>query len=89
MHKLNVSAIVMAAGLFAAAPSFAQTSSAQKQHTQDGGSPTMVGPGSKAYKQRTDGEGPAVVGPGSGAYKQGAQSLSHADETPVGAAKQK
>jgi hypothetical protein len=46
-----------------AAPAFAQTP-ATKQKTQDGNSPTMVGPASKAYKQQTQSlsHGDAPVG---------------------------
>jgi hypothetical protein len=73
--------IVILTGLLGAAPAFAQTpqpqnqtsqaqkptSQVQKQRTQDGNSPTTVGPASKAYKQRTQGDLPEV-GPASGAY---------------------
>jgi hypothetical protein len=77
----------MGASLLMAAPVFAQTTP-QKQQTQDGNSPTTVGPGSAAYKQKTqDGNSPTMVGPASGAYKQKTQSLSHGD-APVGVAKQ-
>ena len=73
MKLLNLSATIMAAGLLAAVPAFAQTA-AQKQQTQDGSSPTTVGPGSAASKQRTqDGNSPTTVGPGSTAYKQRTQ----------------
>jgi hypothetical protein len=44
-----------------------------KQKTQDGDSPTQVGPASGAYKQQTDGNSPPIVGPASGAYKQQTQ----------------
>jgi hypothetical protein len=87
MRFLNVSATVLAAGLLAAVPAFAQTPSAQKQPTQDGNSPTMVGPGSVATKQRTQEGSPVDVGPGSKAYKQRTQSLSHGD-VPADATKQ-
>jgi hypothetical protein len=70
MKALNFSVIAMAAGLLVAAPAFAQSTNGQKQRTQDGGTPTVVGPASKASKQRTDGDSPTVVGPASGAYKQ-------------------
>jgi len=70
MRLLKLSPIIMIAGLLASASVWAQTP-AQKQQTQDGGGPPMVGPGSAAYKQKTqDGNGPAMVGPGSAAYKQ-------------------
>lgn len=86
MKTLSLAVLAMGAGLLVAAPAFAQ--SAEKQKTQDGGSPTTVGPASGAYKQKTqDGGGPTVVGPASGAYKQKTQSLSHG-EAPVGVAKQ-
>jgi hypothetical protein len=88
MKALRLSVIAMGAGLLMAAPAFAQTTPAQKQQTQDGGSPTQVGPASAAYKQKTqDGGSPTLVGPASGAYKQKTQSLSHGD-IPVGVAKQ-
>jgi hypothetical protein len=77
MKKLSLTPVIMIAGLLAAAPAFAQTTP-KKQATQDGNSPTTVGPGSKAYKQSTDGDSPTIVGPGSKAYKQNTQSLSHA-----------
>ncbi len=87
MKVLRLSVIAMGA-LLMAAPAFAQTTPAQKQKTQDGNSPTTVGPGSAAYKQKTqDGNSPTMVGPGSAAYKQKTQSLSHGD-APVGVAKQ-
>lgn len=72
--------VLIVAGLLIAAPALAQTpqgqtqmsqtqkSQAQKQPTQDGNSPTTVGPASKAYKQKTQGDLPEV-GPASGAYK--------------------
>jgi hypothetical protein len=74
MKKLCCSQIVMIAGLLIAAPAFAQapqtqqqqTAQAKKQKTQDGNSPTTVGPGSRAYKQQTQGDLPEV-GPASGA----------------------
>jgi len=73
--------LVILAGLLGAAPAFAQTTQSQnqtsqaqkpasevkKQRTQDGNSPTTVGPGSKAYKQQTQGDLPEV-GPASKAY---------------------
>jgi hypothetical protein len=91
MRVLPASAVLIAAGLLVAAPVSAQTSpdnkppaSAQKQKTQDGNSPTTVGPGSAAYKQKTqDGNSPTMVGPGSGAYKQKTQSMSHSDGSPA------
>ena len=74
MKFLTLSATVLAAGLFATVPAFAQTTPAQKQQTQDGNSPTTVGPGSLASKQRTqDGNSPTTVGPGSLASKQRTQ----------------
>ncbi len=81
MKILSASAILIAAGfLVSAAPLSAQTTSADKQRTQDGNSPSSVGPGSAAYKQRTqDGNSPTAVGPGSAAYKQKTQSMSHPD----------
>jgi hypothetical protein len=86
MKTLTLAMLAMGAGLLVAGPSFAQT--AEKQKTQDGNSPTTVGPGSAAYKQKTqDGGSPTMVGPASGAYKQKTQSLSHGD-VPVGVAKQ-
>ena len=95
MKILPVSAALIAAGLLVGGPVWAQTgadkppaASGQKQRTQDGGSPTTVGPGSAAYKQRTqDGGSPTTVGPGSSAYKQRTQSLSHSDGS-AGAVKQ-
>jgi hypothetical protein len=70
MKTLRFSVIAMGAALLMAAPAFAQT----KQPTQDGNSPTTVGPGSAAYKQKTqDGNSPTTVGPGSAAYKQKTQ----------------
>jgi len=73
MIRYKLSPIIMIAGLLAVAPALAQTT-AQKQKTQDGNGPAMVGPGSAAYKQKTqDGNGPAMVGPGSAAYKQKTQ----------------
>jgi hypothetical protein len=87
MKTLRLSVIAIGAGLLLAAPAFAQTTP-EKQKTQDGGGPAVVGPGSAASKQKTqDGGGPSVVGPGSAAYKQKTQSLSHGD-VPVGVAKQ-
>jgi hypothetical protein len=72
MKTLRLSVIAMGA-LLMAAPAFAQTD-ATKQKTQDGNSPTQVGPGSAAYKQKTqDGGSPTIVGPGSAAYKQKTQ----------------
>jgi len=72
MKSVRLSLIAMGA-LLVAAPAFAQTP-ATKQKTQDGNSPTTVGPGSKAYKQQTqDGNSPTTVGPGSKAYKQQTQ----------------
>ncbi|MEA2738049.1 MAG: hypothetical protein QOH05_1356 [Acetobacteraceae bacterium] len=80
MTVFGRSASVMFVGLLIAAPTFAQTSQqapqgqtqtqtsqVQKQRTQDGNSPTTVGPASGAYKQRTQGDLPEV-GPASGAY---------------------
>jgi hypothetical protein len=88
MKILSVSAIALAAGLLAAAPAFAQTTPAEKQKTQDGGSPAMTGPASGASKQKTqDGGSPTMVGPASKAYKQKTQSLSHG-EAPTGVTKQ-
>jgi hypothetical protein len=76
MKILRLSVLAMGAGLLVAAPAFAQTP-AQKQKTQDGNSPTTVGPGSAAYKQKTqDGNSPTTVGPGSAAYKQKTQDGS-------------
>jgi hypothetical protein len=73
MKTLSFSAIAIGAGLLIAAPAFAQDP-ATKQKTQDGNSPTMVGPASGAYKQKTqDGNSPTMVGPASGAYKQKTQ----------------
>jgi hypothetical protein len=80
MKLIGHSQLLMVAGLLVAAPALAQTpqaqtetnqtqkSQAQKQPTQDGNSPTTVGPASKAYKQETQGDLPEV-GPASGAYK--------------------
>jgi hypothetical protein len=45
---------------------------ATKQRTQDGNSPTTVGPASGAYKQRTQGALPDI-GPASGAYNGNVQ----------------
>jgi hypothetical protein len=74
MKTLRFAVIAMGAGLLMAAPAFAQTTPVQKQPTQDGNSPTTVGPASKAYKQKTqDGNSPTIVGPGSAAYKQKTQ----------------
>jgi hypothetical protein len=104
MKLFSLSAAMMVAGVLIAAPVYAQAptkqktdgdgltqvgpgSKAYKQKT-DGDGLTQVGPGSKAYKQRTDGDGLAQVGPGSKAYKQNTQSLSHADGSPMGLAKQ-
>jgi hypothetical protein len=80
MKVFSRSSMAMVASLVIAAPALAQTpqaqtpaspqkqtSQAQKQHTQDGNSPTTVGPGSQAYKQRTQGDLPEV-GPASRAY---------------------
>jgi hypothetical protein len=53
-------------------PAHVQTSQAQKQKTQDGNSPTTVGPASGAYKQKTQGSLPEV-GPASGAYNGNVQ----------------
>jgi hypothetical protein len=73
MKAIRLSVIAIGAGLLMAAPAFAQTP-ATKQKTQDGNSPTMVGPASGAYKQKTqDGNSPTMVGPASGAYKQKTQ----------------
>jgi hypothetical protein len=74
MKTLRLSVLAMGAGLLLAAPAFAQSTPATKQNTQDGNSPTTVGPGSAAYKQKTqDGNSPTMVGPASGAYKQKTQ----------------
>jgi hypothetical protein len=63
-----VAALLVAPSAFAQAPQKPdQTQHAKKQATQDGNSPTTVGPGSKAYKQKTQGDLPEV-GPASGAY---------------------
>ena len=71
MKTLSLSVLAIGAGLLVAAPAFAQ---ATKQKTQDGNSPTTVGPASGAYKQKTqDGNSPTMVGPASGAYKQKTQ----------------
>jgi hypothetical protein len=81
MKILGRPSLVILAGLLGAAPAFAQTTQSQnqtsqaqkpasevkKQRTQDGNSPTTVGPGSKAYKQQTQGDLPEV-GPASKAY---------------------
>lgn len=70
--------VALAAGLFVATPlavtpAFAQATNnappTTKQPT-DGNSPTVVGPGSGAFKQSTDGNSPTIVGPGSAAFKQ-------------------
>jgi hypothetical protein len=61
MNKFRIAAIAMGA-LLMAAPAFAQTP-ATKQKTQDGNSPTTVGPASKAgkaYKQPTQGLPPGL-----------------------------
>ena len=87
MKILGLSVSLMAAGLLLAAPSFAQTSTGEKQKT-DGNSPTTVGPASGASKQRTDGNSPTMVGPGSAAFKQRTQSFAHPDGSPAGVAKQ-
>jgi hypothetical protein len=72
--SLNLSAVMMVAVLLGAMPAFAESAPVQKQQTQDGNSPTTVGPGSAASKQRTqDGNSPSTVGPGSGAFKQHTQ----------------
>jgi len=77
MKSVSISRGILLAGLLVAAPAFAQTSPAQKQRTQDGNSPTTVGPGSAAYKQHAqDGNSPTSVGAGSRAYKQKAQNIS-------------
>jgi hypothetical protein len=91
MKILSLSVIAMGAGLLMAAPAFAQTTPVQKQQTQDGNSPTTVGPGSAAYKQKTqDGNSPTMVGPGSAAYKQKTQADGPAMVGPAsGAYKQK
>jgi hypothetical protein len=76
-HMKTWSAMIVSIGLLRAAPAFAQTETpGQKQATQDGNSPTTVGPGSKAYKQKS--QSLAHSDPGS-AYKQKTQSLSHSD----------
>lgn len=53
MKAHNSWMLVATAGLLLASSVFAQTSPAQKQKTQDGNSPTTVGPASGAYKQKT------------------------------------
>ncbi len=74
MKPTSVLPLLMGATLLIAIPALAQTTVtpttpiASSQKT-DGEAPTIVGPGSAAYKQGTDGEAPTVVGPGSGAYK--------------------
>ena len=85
MKLLKLTPVIMIAGLIASAPVWAQT--AEKQKTQDGNGPAMVGPGSAAYKQKTDGAGPPMVGPASGAYKQNTQSMAH-EAAPSEVAKQ-
>jgi hypothetical protein len=50
MRILPAAAALMVASVLIAAPVFAQSSTKQKT---DGDSPTTVGPGSKAYKQKT------------------------------------
>ncbi len=87
MRTFRLSPLIMLGGLLLAAPAFAQTTTPAKQKT-DGDGPTMIGPASGAFKQKTDGDSPTVVGPGSAAYKQRTQSLSHADPTQNGLAKQ-
>jgi general stress protein YciG len=90
MNILKLSAALMVGGLLVAAPAFAQTTSAKKQPTQEGG-PSMPGPtggnfnADPNYKQRTQEGGPSMPGPVGGNfnadpnYKQRTQSLSHAD----------
>jgi hypothetical protein len=84
MKAFGRSQLLMVAGLLLAAPALAQSPQGQKQPTQDGNSPTTVGPGSAASKQqtqnmahsdpsgakkqKTQGDLPEV-GPASGAYK--------------------
>jgi len=87
MKIFNRSAALLAAGLLIAIPAFAQTSSDQKQKTQDGGqtlSPSTF-PGTPATKQRTQDGGQTLsptTFPGTVASKQrtqdGGQTLSPA-----------
>jgi hypothetical protein len=59
-------------GVLAAASSFAQAPSDQKQHAQDGSSSAMKSGAVSAEKQKTQGSLP-MVGPASGAYKHNTQ----------------
>jgi hypothetical protein len=71
MKMLNLSAALLTAGLFAAAPAFAQTTPAQKQPTQEGGGPSERLPCGQPYnansmadpncKQRTQSEVPSMA----------------------------
>jgi hypothetical protein len=70
-RNMRIGPILALVGVIAATAVSAQE--ATKQKTQDGNSPTQVGPASGAYKQQTDGNSPPMVGPASGAYKQQTQ----------------
>jgi len=67
----GLAALILIAGVGATS---AQQPTPTKQKTQDGNSPTTVGPASGAYKQKTDGGSLPMVGPASGAYKQNTQA---------------
>ena len=76
MKSLCALSLVTGAVLLTVVPAFAQTTATPTKpvassQKSDGDSPTIVGPGSGAYKQGTDGAAPTQVGPGSGAYRQG------------------
>jgi hypothetical protein len=81
MKPTSALSLLMGATLLIAIPALAQTTTTPTAATPssqktDGESPTVVGPGSGAYKQGTDGAAPTVVGPGSAAYKQSTDGAS-------------
>ena len=72
MSIRNLSGALMAFGLLAAVPAFAQTPPVAKQPTQEGGGPSMPMAGDPNYKQKTQEGGPTMP-LGNTAYKQPTQ----------------
>jgi hypothetical protein len=72
MKSQSLSAALMAAGLFLAAPAFAQTAPTEKQKTQEGAPATPQT--ASDYKQKTQ-EGGSAIPETASEYKQRTQSL--------------
>jgi hypothetical protein len=72
MNSKSLSAALMAAGLFLAAPAFAQMAPTQKQKTQEGAPATPET--ASDYKQKTQ-EGAPAIPESASDYKQRTQSL--------------